>query len=292
VTTPPSSEPVLIQPVESPVICKPYYEPTLHYEYDRTTGRATKEPGRRPAMYWYKLSDEEVRQQKLPLHFKDARGDEIRLELDEGRRELVLVNKLRSDVKRWRNSNYEGATNVTKDLLRHWSRKDRPRRLFFCQLEAAETVIFLNEIRGTRKDKSRGKPRWNPDFTDADFERLVDPPFDTNYSPLSRMCCKMATGSGKTVVMAMLIAWAFCNRARVPSDERFPMPLWSVAPISPSRSACRSCERTVGATTTTHSSTWSRLSTATFYEPERFWSPTGTTLHRSPSTAKAAEASP
>jgi hypothetical protein len=156
VTTPPSSEPVLIQPVESPVICKPYYEPTLHYEYDRATGRATKEPGRRPAAYWYKLSDEEVRQQKLPLHFKDARGDEIRLELDEGRRELVLVNKLRSDVKRWRNSNYEGATNVTKDLLRHWSRKDRPRRLFFCQLEAAETVIFLNEIRGTRKIKERG----------------------------------------------------------------------------------------------------------------------------------------
>ena len=221
-TTPSPSEPVLIQPVESPVICKPYYEPTLHYEYDRSTGRATKEPGRRPAAYWYKLSDEEVRQKKLPLHFKDARGDEIRLELDEGRRELVLVNKLRSDVKRWRNSNYEGATNVTKDLLRHWSRKDRPRRLFFCQLEAAETVIFLNEIRGTRKDKSRGKPRWNPDFTDADFERLVDPPFDTNYSPLSRMCCKMATGSGKTVVMAMLIAWSFCNRARVPSDERFP----------------------------------------------------------------------
>ena len=41
-------------------------------------------------------------------------------------------------------------------------------------------------------------------------------------APLFRMGCKMATGSGKTVVMAMLITWAFCNRARVPSDERFP----------------------------------------------------------------------
>ncbi|MEW6033941.1 MAG: DEAD/DEAH box helicase family protein, partial [Chloroflexota bacterium] len=217
-----SSESVLIQPVESPVICKPYYEPDHYWEYDRTTGRATKQPGRRPAAYWYKLSDDEVRQQRLPLHYRDARGDEIRLELEEGRRELVLVNKLRSDVKRWRNSNWEGATNVTKDLLRHWGRKDRARRLFFCQLEAVETIIFLNEIRGLRKDGKRGKPRWNPDFADADFDTLLDRPFEPDYHPLSRMGCKMATGSGKTVVMTMLITWAFCNRARVPSDERFP----------------------------------------------------------------------
>lgn len=216
------NELVLIQPVESPVICKPYYEPTHYWEYDRTTGYATKQLGRRPAAYWYKLSDEEVRQQRLPLHYRDARGDEIRLELEEGRRELVLVNKLRNDVKRWRNSNWEGATNVTKDLLRHWWRKDRARRLFFCQLEAAESIIFLNEIRGVRKDRSHGKPRWNPDFTDADFETLSDRPFESEYARLSRMCCKMATGSGKTVVMAMLITWSFCNRARVPSDLRFP----------------------------------------------------------------------
>lgn len=216
------TEPVLIQPVESPVICKPYYEPTHHYEYDRTTGRATKEPGRRPAAYWYKLSDEEMRQQRLPLHYRDIRGDEIRFELEEGRRDLVLVNRLRSDVKRWRTVNWEGSTNVTKDLLRHWWRKDKARRLFFCQLEAVETIIFLNEIRGLRRDGSRGKPRWNPEFTDANFEELFDHPFDTKYPGLTRMCCKMATGSGKTVVMAMLITWAFCNRARVPSDDRFP----------------------------------------------------------------------
>ncbi len=149
-------------------------------------------------------------------------GDQIDLGLDEGRRDLALVNKLRSDVKRWRQSNWEGATNVTKDLLRHWWRKDRGRRFFFCQLEAAETMLFLNEIRGIRKDGRRGKPRYTPEFTDADFDLLVDRPFDPNYAPLLRMGCKMATGSGKTIVMAMLITWAFCNRARVPSDDRFP----------------------------------------------------------------------
>jgi len=89
-------------------------------------------------------------------------------------------------------------------------------------LEAAETIIFLNEIRGLRKDGSRGKPRWTPEFTDADFDTLLDRPFDPGYAPLCRMGCKMATGSGKTVVMAMLITWTFCNRGRVPSDERFP----------------------------------------------------------------------
>ncbi|MBU2228424.1 MAG: DEAD/DEAH box helicase family protein, partial [Proteobacteria bacterium] len=134
---------------------------------------------------------------------------------------LALVNKLRADVKRWRNAGWEGATNVTKDLLRHWMRKDRPRRFFFCQIEAAETMIFLNEIRGYRRDGQRGKPRWNPEFTDADFD-LLWKMVDGSAEPLTRFGCKMATGSGKTVVMAMIITWAFCNRARVPSDDRFP----------------------------------------------------------------------
>ena len=201
---------VLIQPVESPVICKPYYEPTHYWDYDRNTGHAEKRLGRRPAAYWYKLPD------------ADARRGQLSLELEEDRRDLVLVNRLRADVKRWRESNWEGATNVTKDLLRHWIRKDRFRRFFFCQLEAAEAMIFLNEIRGIRRDGRRGKPRWNPQFTDTDFEQLLDPPSDPEYDPLLRMACKMATGAGKTVVMAMLIAWSFCNRGRVPSDDRFP----------------------------------------------------------------------
>jgi len=145
----------------------------------------------------------------------------LSLELEEDRRDLALVNKLRADVKRWRNAGWEGATNVTKDLLRHWQRRDRPRRFFFCQLEAAETIIFLNEIRGFRRDRQRGKPRWNPEFTDSDFD-LLWKPADGSVEPLTRYACKMATGSGKTVVMAMLVTWAFCNRARVPSDDRFP----------------------------------------------------------------------
>lgn len=210
------SEPVLIQPVESPVICRPYYEPTHYWEYDKNTGRAQKMEGRRPASYWYKDPSADIRRGQMTL------------ELEEDRRDLVFVNKLRADVKRWRASNWEGATNVTKDLLRHWWRKDRTRRFFFCQLEAAETIIFLNEIRGYRRDGKRGQPRWNPEFSDSDFDLLWNS--EGNMEPLTRYASKMATGSGKTVVMSMLIAWAFCNRARVPSDERFPNAALIVCP--------------------------------------------------------------
>ena len=85
-------EPILIQPVESPVICKPYYEPTRYWEFDRQTGRAALREGRRPAAYWYKFAD------------ADSRRGQLSLELEEDRRDLALVNKLRADVKRWRNA--------------------------------------------------------------------------------------------------------------------------------------------------------------------------------------------
>ena len=87
---------------------------------------------------------------------------------EEERDDLPVVNKLRADVKRWRDSKYERATPVTKELLRHWAREDLPRRLFFCQREAVETIIYLAEIlryRGTR---------FNPQFTDKDLAALVD----------------------------------------------------------------------------------------------------------------------
>jgi len=158
---------------------------------------------------------------------------------------LELVNALRDDVRRWRDADWEGATPVTKQLLRHWTRADRSRRLFFCQCEAAETVIYLTEILGAGRTP-RFKPRLAPD----DFEllrrgervsfvaesrvgryaSLVDVPNDPDLPPLFRYGCKMATGSGKTIVMAMLVAWSFCNRGRVPGNDRFPNAALIVCP--------------------------------------------------------------
>lgn len=89
------SDPVLIQPVESPVICRPYYGPTHYWEYDKNTGRAQKMEGRRPASYWYKDPSAGIRRGQMTL------------ELEEDRRDLVCVNRLRADVKRWRASNWD-----------------------------------------------------------------------------------------------------------------------------------------------------------------------------------------
>ena len=201
-----------MQPVEKPILCKPYEEPTEYWLYDRESGEASRAPGRRPAGHWFK-TDRSI---------SDQQG---RLFAEENWEELPHVNRLREDVKRWRNSGYRNATNVTRQLLRHWRREDKIRRLFFCQVEAVETVIYLAELRMGGK-----RTGFRPRFEDADIAKLVDAPGDSVLPPLTRLGCKMATGSGKTVVMAMLIAWAFCNRGQLPSDERFPSAALAVCP--------------------------------------------------------------
>ena len=211
--------------VEEPILNNPYEEPKQHWLYDKT-GVATKTPGRRKATYWW-----------TTLRTGTAQAELEGIGTDFGGTDMPLVNALREDVRRWRVSNYEGATPITRQLLRHWWSPDRARRLFFCQIEAVETVVYLTEILGSGRS-----PRWKAALSREDYEKLLkgerpdmaatatedfnptfaDRPENQDYKPLTRHCCKMATGSGKTVVMSMLIAWAFCNRARVPGDDRFP----------------------------------------------------------------------
>lgn len=121
-------------------------------------------------------------------------------------------------MRRWRKTNYRNATNITRQLLRYWQREGRERRLFFCQLEAVETIIYIAEIR-----RAKLRLGFTPEFTDEDISELRD-------ADLIRYGCKMATGSGKTVVMAMLIAWACCNRGKVRADTRFPSVVLAVCP--------------------------------------------------------------
>jgi len=211
-----------IQPVEQPIICKPFEEPNQHWFYDTKNGTASLQTGRRPASYWYKS--------------RRTGSTQLGLFAEEEREDLPLVNLIRDDVRRWRKSNYEGATHITKQLLAYWNREDRYRKLFFCQLEAVETIIYLREIFSSGK-----KTRWNTALSFEDYNRLlknekpsfivdetlsqiprlIDIPNEIDLPGLIRYGCKMATGSGKTVVMAMLIAWSFCNKGRVPGDDRF-----------------------------------------------------------------------
>ncbi len=218
-----------IQPIERPIICSPYDQPNFHWLYDTKTGAARKEPDRRPASYWFKTEKTGSAQATLSLFAEEERDD------------LPLVNLLRDDVSRWRKTDYRGASTVTRELLRHWTREDRPRRLFFCQREAVETVIYLAEMRLSAR---RAQLSFKPKLSDEDlgrlirgempgpafglarnadfFPTLVDKPANAEQRALRRLCCKMATGAGKTVVMAMLIAWAFCNRGTNTESRDYP----------------------------------------------------------------------
>ncbi|MCS6297453.1 MAG: DEAD/DEAH box helicase family protein [Nitrospira sp.] len=225
-------ESIPIQPVENPILCSPYKEPDQHWLYDTRTGIPSKMPKRRPASYWFKT--ERTGSTQMSLLAEEERDD------------LPLVNALREDVKRWHESGWENASETTKRLLRHWWREDRSRRLFFCQVEAVETIIYLQEILAQGK-----KPRWTPKLgvdeylslckgknprpdewltKIAQHPKLVDIPHEPGLRPIPRYAAKMATGSGKTVVMAMLISWAFCNRGTKPGDPRFPRRALVVCP--------------------------------------------------------------
>lgn len=224
---PPQQQDIPIQPVERPILCSPYKEPDQHWKYDTLTGAAHKEPGRRPASYWYKT--ERTGSAQMSLLAQEQQDD------------LPLPNLLRDDVRRWRDADYRGATLATRELLRHWSREDRERRLFFGQREAVETIIYLAEMRFTGRTS---RMRFAPKVTEQDlghllsgvrpgpafqlaqgaefFPTLVDKPADPSLKPLRRLCTKLATGSGKTLVAAMVITWAFVNRGISPESREYP----------------------------------------------------------------------
>jgi type III restriction enzyme len=124
---------------------------------------------------------------------------------------LDLVNEIRQRVDEWRAAGYPGVTSITRSLLEHWyDRSARQYPLYFCQLEAIETLI------------------WRVEAT-ADFKQGISIPLDGG--PWERLCSKMATGTGKTTVMAMLISWQVLNALTYPKRNKdFSRAVFIVAP--------------------------------------------------------------
>jgi len=123
---------------------------------------------------------------------------------------IELVEKIRPRVKAWRKNDYPGITGITRRLLQHWQDpEERDKRFFFCQLEAIETLIWLTEA------------------PEAEKTGVVIPGDGGDFS---RWCSKMATGTGKTVVMAMLIAWQVLNKITNRQDIRFAKDVLVVTP--------------------------------------------------------------
>jgi len=179
--------------IDKLIITSPYKEPEYYWHYDRSHRIFEKRVGRRPAGYVVATPGSKA--------FDDP-GIFVPIE---------LVERIRPRVKAWREKDYPGVTGITHRLLKHWKdpeeRKDR--RFFFCQLEAIETLIWLTEA--------------------PEAEKIgIDIPSDG--SPFPRWCSKMATGTGKTVIMAMLIAWQVLNKITSRQDVRFSQNILIVAP--------------------------------------------------------------
>jgi type III restriction enzyme len=167
--------------VDNPILNSPFEEPARYWAYEE--GQPVLKEGRRPAGYYLKAR---------------TRGPQMAM-LEEEFVPLDLVNTIRERVKAWRERGYPGVTPITRQILQHWNNPERERRLFFCQREAAETLIWLVEASAAEK------------------QGIVIP----KDNGLTRYACKMATGSGKTVVMGMVIAWQVLNKLANPQDRRF-----------------------------------------------------------------------
>jgi len=183
--------------VDRVVICDAYAEPDKHYRV-LAGGRSKLMEGRRPSMRFL-ASAKEARggvsgivgkEQSL---FEDLAADY--------EQQNDFVNALREEVRAWRDGDgpwagnaYGGTKVVTRRLLEWWFEREEERRavgkrLFFCQREAIETVIYLYEVKNRHRLPETGE--------------------------LLRYALKLATGTGKTVVMALLITWATLHKRKV-----------------------------------------------------------------------------
>jgi type III restriction enzyme len=185
--------------IENPVLNSPYSEPARHFHFDDEGITSEVTDGRRPSSFFIPIPAPKKRgggQLALPGEGWIAE----RLQPND------FINQVRQHISVWRGSGYPGVTAVTRDLLEYWTDPDRSNRLFFCQVEALETAIFLTEVAG------RTQP-W--------IENRLREENEGKNPGLYRTAHKMATGSGKTVVMAMLIAWHTLNKLANPQDRRF-----------------------------------------------------------------------
>ncbi len=186
--------------IENPIINSPFDEPVRHFRFsdEGITNQIVR--ARRESAYFMPIAAPR-KKNKQQLGFDGDEWNATRIEPNH------FTNQVRARVKQWRENKHFGVTRTTAQLLQYWTRPDRERRLFFCQIEALETLIYLTEVANRQGDT------WIENHLHA---------ANAEANPLLyRLACKMATGSGKTVVMSMLIAWQTLNKLANPQDARF-----------------------------------------------------------------------
>lgn len=208
---------------DHPILNSPYEYPGQHWELDES-GQPTQNivNVRRSSAFISPIPKPKKRkgssgQQSMLL------GEDIGISTQDQQYETTsIINSLREELVKWRMISNPANWHVTPDtarLLQHWRHHQfsgiRP---FFCQVEAVETVIWLTEV--APKIGKAGK---------VFLDRLANANNDANPE-LMRLALKLATGSGKTTVMAMLIAWQTINAVRKPSSRKFTRGFLIVAP--------------------------------------------------------------
>jgi type III restriction enzyme len=199
---------------DKPILNSPYEYPARHWELD-AQGQPTQRiiERRRRAEFITPIPKPKKRKgsaKQQDLVFDEGKG----LSTQEQQYDPnPIINELRLHVEQWRalpNANDWQVTPETARLLQHWRHHSfNDIRPFFCQVEAIETVIYLAEV-------APGSGKSGKAFR----EYLANANNDANPG-LLRLALKMATGAGKTTVMAMLIAWQTINAVRRPNSKRF-----------------------------------------------------------------------
>lgn len=192
---------------ERPILNSPYSVPARHWELDQDG---------QPTNRVLELRRDSKLITPVPKPKKRRRTEQAEMVLDAGDglssaeqeyNPTPIINEIRGHVATWRNLKPEQwqVTPETQRLLQYWrSHAFQSVRPFFCQIEAVETVIWLTEVAG--KSTPRGKKFW---------QHIEGGNAQANPE-LLRLALKLATGAGKTTVMAMLIAWQTVNAVRRP----------------------------------------------------------------------------
>ena len=193
---------------DSPVINRPYDPPELHWQRhgNRQIANAPPVAGRYPATG--PLPTVPGLTLRNPLL---ALGD-----MTQRRYHLEMANDIRQEVSTWRSQGYLGATRITRELIQHWHSAEKG-GLYFAQKEAILTTIWLGEI----------APHTKAGVTILKEIQSIN---DAINDGIPRICHQMATGTGKTALMAATILWQTCNHHRYPNDQRFTNRFLAITP--------------------------------------------------------------
>jgi type III restriction enzyme len=185
--------------IENPILNSPFEEPRRHFKFSEEGITDEIAETRRVSSYFVPIPAAKKKGKQLAF---DTEWTKDRIE------ENRQINRIRERVSLWRRGGHAGhLTSTTRRLLAYWTDPERDKKLFFCQIEALETAIYLTEVAR--------------EFGDTWIENELRRGNEDANPLLNRIAFKMATGSGKTVVMAMLIAWQALNKLANPQDGRF-----------------------------------------------------------------------